>query len=43
MHVPFRVYRDKYKISIMPCNASDVIEIDSFTELQEYDEIYKVN
>ena len=42
-YVPFRVYRDKYKISIMPCNASDVIEIDSFTELQEYDEIYKVN
>ncbi len=39
--VPFRVYRDKYKINIMPCNASDVIEIDSFAELQEFDEIYK--
>ena len=42
-YVPFRVYRDKYKINIMPCNATDVIEIDSFTELQEFDEIYKVH
>lgn len=42
-YVPFRVYRDKYKINIMPCNASDVIEIDSFAELQEFDEIYKVH
>ena len=42
-YVPFRVYRDKYKIGIMPCNASDVIEIDSFAELQEFDEIYKVH
>ena len=40
--VPFRVYRDQYKINIMPCNASDVIEIDSFAELQEYDEVYRV-
>ena len=42
-YVPFRVYRDKYKIDIMPCNATDVIEIDSFAELQEFDEIYKVH
>ncbi len=42
-YVPFRVYRNKYKINIMPCNASDVIEIDSFAELQEFDEIYKVH
>ena len=41
-YIPFRVYRDKYKIDIMPCNASDVIEIDSFAELQEYDEVYRV-
>ncbi len=40
--VPFRVYRDKYRVNIMPCNASDVIEIDSFAELQEFDEIYKI-
>lgn len=42
-YIPFRVYRDKYKIDIMPCNASDVIEIDSFAELQEYDEVYRVH
>ena len=42
-YVPFRVYRDKYKIDIMPCRADDVIEIDSFAELQEFDEIYKVH
>ena len=42
-YVPFRVYRDKYQINIMPCNASDVIEIDSFAELQEFDEVYKVH
>ena len=40
-YVPFRVYRDKYKINIMPCKETDVIEIDSFAELQDYDEIYK--
>ena len=42
-YVPFRVYRDKYKIDIMPCRADDVIEIDSFAELQEFDEIYKIH
>lgn len=40
--VPFRVYRDKYEIGIMPCRETDVIEIDSFAELQAFDEIYKV-
>ena len=41
-YVPFRVYREKYKINIMPCREADVVEIDSFAELQAYDEIYKV-
>ena len=41
-YVPFRVYRDKYRVSIRPCNESDVIEIDSFAELQDYDGTYKV-
>ena len=41
-YVPLRVYREKYKINIMPCSASDVIEIDSFLELQKYDDAYKV-
>ena len=41
--VPFRVFRDKYRINIMPCGETDVVEIDSFAELQEYDEIYKIH
>ena len=40
--VPFRVYRDCYRVSIMPCNEADVIEIDSFAELQAFDEVYKI-
>ena len=42
-YVPFRVYRDKYEINIMPCREGDVVEIDSFAELQEYDEIYRIH
>lgn len=42
-YVPFRVYKDKYKISIMPCEKSDVIEIDTFAELQMFDSAYKVS
>lgn len=42
-YVPFRVYRDKYRIDIMPCRETDVVEIDSFAELQEYDEIYRIH
>ncbi len=41
-HVPFRIYRDKYQVSIMPCSDKDVIEIDSFEELQEFDEAYQI-
>ena len=41
-YVPFRVYRNKYKINIMPCKETDVIEIDSFAELQDFDEVYRV-
>ena len=40
--VPLRVYKDRYAVSIMPCRESDVVEIDSFRELQEYDETYKI-
>ena len=39
--IPFRVYPDRYDVSIMPCKETDVVEIDSFAELQEYDEAYK--
>ena len=39
--VPFRVYKHNYEVSVMPCKAGDVIEIDTFAELQAFDEIYK--
>lgn len=41
-YVPFRVYKDNYKISIMPCEETDVTEIDTFAELQQFDSTYKV-
>ena len=41
-YVPFRLYKNNYDVHIMPCNMDDVIEIDSFSELQEFDEKYKV-
>ncbi len=40
--VPFRVYKDNYKVSVMPCELTDVIEIDTFAELQQFDCIYKI-
>jgi len=40
--VPFRVYRDRYRVRIDPCAAGDVVEIDSFAELQAYDETYRI-
>ncbi len=41
-YVPFRVYRDRYQVSVMPCQETDVIEIDSFRELQEMDKSYQI-
>ncbi len=41
-HVPFRIHRDKYRVGIMPCAGNDVTEIDSFEELQEFDEAYQI-
>ncbi len=40
--VPFRVYKDRYDVHVMPAGPDDVVEIDSFRELQEYDENYRV-
>ena len=42
-YVPFRVYKDDYCVSIMPCKADDVVEIDSFAELQAFDDVYKIH
>ncbi len=41
--VPFRVYQNQYRVSIMPCNEADVVEIDSFAELQAFDETYRTS
>ncbi len=41
--IPFRVYRESYRVSIMPCRETDVVEIDSFKELQAFDEAYRIN
>ena len=41
-YVPFRVYRNRYQVSVMPCQETDVIEIDSFRELQEMDISYQI-
>lgn len=41
-HVPFRYYRDHYRVRISTCGPDDVTEIDSFSELQEVDPSYRV-
>ncbi|MBQ0036971.1 MAG: NTP transferase domain-containing protein [Firmicutes bacterium] len=40
--VPLVYKKDHYKVHIKPCNEGDIVEIDSFKELQEIDSIYKV-
>ena len=42
-YVPIRLYKDNYCVSINPCNSADVVEIDSFKELQIIDESYRVD
>lgn len=40
--VPCIIRRDNYKIYIEECTFDDVVEIDSFQELQEIDQRYKI-
>lgn len=40
--VPNQVFKGEYKISVIPCNDKDVIEIDTFRELKEIDKTYDV-
>ncbi len=40
--VPFRINREHYRVSVMPCRKTDVIEIDTFAELQDFDEAYRI-
>lgn len=39
--VPNQVYKGEYKIKILPCLASDVVEIDTFDELKAIDPSYR--
>ena len=40
--IPFRIYKEHYQAEIMPCAENDITEIDSFRELQAFDETYTV-
>lgn len=40
--VPFAIFGDQYKVEIRPCNANDVVEIDTFRELKLIDKVYDV-
>lgn len=39
--VPLKVFKSEYKVAVRECKACDIIEIDTFKELQAIDEIYK--
>ena len=38
--VPNQVHQGEYKIEIVPCEESDIVEIDTFNELKEIDKSY---
>ncbi|MEG0327263.1 MAG: sugar phosphate nucleotidyltransferase [Erysipelothrix sp.] len=40
--VALRFHKDKYSFFVRPCVESDIIEIDTFAELQEIDDAYKI-
>lgn len=40
--VPNVMFRGKYKIGIVPCKESDIVEIDTFRELKALDKTYDV-
>ena len=40
--VPNQVHRGEYQIQILPCAQSDIVEIDTFAELQAIDPLYKI-
>ena len=41
-YAPFVKYIDQYKVNIRECRMDDVVEIDTFAELQAIDSVYKV-
>ena len=40
--VPFMFFPNEYAVEIRPCTFDDIIEIDSFKELQMFDEAYRI-
>lgn len=40
--VPLEYYKKKYNISIRECSFADIVEIDTFNELKEFDKTYDV-
>ena len=42
-YIPLDAYKNDYKVSIRTCKPEDVVEIDSFEELQEVDPAYCVS
>ena len=38
--IPNQVYQGKYRIKIVPCRQTDVVEIDTFEELKQIDKSY---
>ena len=40
--VPLKVCKDRYKVAIRECKASDIVEIDTFKELKAIDKSYDV-
>jgi CTP:phosphocholine cytidylyltransferase-like protein len=41
-YTPLEFFRDEYQVEVRECSFDDIAEIDSFAELQELDESYRV-
>jgi CTP:phosphocholine cytidylyltransferase-like protein len=41
-YTPLDFFRDEYHVEVRECSFADITEIDSFEELQELDETYKI-
>jgi CTP:phosphocholine cytidylyltransferase-like protein len=41
-YTPLEFFRDEYQVEVRECTFDDITEIDSFAELQELDEAYRV-
>jgi CTP:phosphocholine cytidylyltransferase-like protein len=41
-YTPLEFFRDEYQVEVRECTFNDIAEIDSFAELQELDESYRI-